>query len=220
MNIRYLMSMSAVLLASTGVTTAQAGMIYGHDARFVENSGYIQLVSAEAVEAKAEAFVSNLTNQGIGFLSDSAASPAQQKESFRKLLNSNFDMNTIARFSLGSNWKQASKAQRSEYMKLFNKMIVNVYSQRFSEYEGQEIQVVGSRSQNERDVLVNSILKQTSGPDVKVDWRVRQRNGKFRVVDIIVEGVSMALTQRSDFSSVIQRGGGDIEALLAHLRKS
>ena len=90
----------------------------------------------------------------------------------------------------------------------------------FSEYEGQEIEVVGSRAQNERDVLVNSILKQASGPDVKVDWRVRQRNGKFRVVDIIVEGVSMALTQRSDFSSVIQRGGGDIEALLSHLRKS
>lgn len=219
MKIRLLAAAAAVVVGSTGV--AQAGALYTHDAASaIQDQRFVHLVSEDAVEGQAEAFVSNLTNKGIAFLSDKAASPAQQKEEFRKLLNSNFDMNTIARFSLGSNWKQASKEQRSEYMDLFNKMIVNVYSQRFSEYEGQEIKVVGSRAQNERDVLVNSVLKQESGPDVKVDWRVRQRNGSFRVVDVIVEGVSMALTQRSDFSSVIQRGGGDIEALLSHLRKS
>ena len=130
MKIRLLATAAAIVVGSAGAV--QAGALYTHDVVSAQQDArFVQLVSEDAVEGKAEAFVSNLTNQGIGFLSDKAASPAQQKESFRKLLNSNFDMNTIARFSLGANWKQASKEQRSEYLDLFNKMIVDVYSQRF-----------------------------------------------------------------------------------------
>ena len=179
-----------------------------------------QLVNADkdAVSAGAEKFIVSLTDQGIGFLSDSSISTEKQKAAFRKLLNKNFDMNTIARFSLGRHWRTASKPQRDEYLKLFKAMIIDVYSERFKDYEGQVINVKGSRKEGAKDILVLSTLQQDSGPDVKVDWRVRNRNGQYKVIDVIVEGVSMALTQRSDFSSVVQRGGGDMEALLAHLR--
>lgn len=181
-----------------------------------------QLVTAnaDAVAQGAEKFITKLADDGIGFLGDESISGEKQRAEFRKLLNRNFDMNTIARFSLGRHWRTASKPQRDEYMKLFKAMIIDVYSQRFSDYQGQTIEVTGSRKEGERDVLVHSLLTQESGPDVKVDWRVRKREGRYKVIDIIVEGVSMALTQRSDFSSVVQRGGGDMEALLVHLREN
>ena len=97
-------------------------------------------------------------------------------------------------------------------------MVIDVYSQRFEDYNGQDIEIIGSRPEGKRDILVSSILKQDGGPDVRLDWRVRKKNGRHKVVDVIVEGVSMSLTQRSDFASVIQRGGGNVEALLQHLR--
>lgn len=175
---------------------------------------------SDEIALAAETFVAKMTSDGIGFLADSALSAEAQKAELRKLLNHNFDMSTIARFSLGRYWRSASEAQRQEYMRLFNAMILDVYSARFSEYQGQQIEVVGSRREGERDILVHSLLKQEGGgPDVKLDWRVRSRDGRYKVIDVIVEGVSMALTQRSDFSSVVQRGGGDMEALLTHLRQ-
>jgi len=186
------------------------------------DSGFAHFVTANAhgdeVALGAEKFVTKLADQGIGFLSNKEITAEKQRAEFKKLLNNNFDMKTLARFSLGRYWRTATKAQRDEYMALFKRMIVGVYSARFSDYNGQQIEVVGSRKEGERDILVHSLLNQNSGPDVKVDWRIRNRDGRYKVVDVIVEGVSMAMTQRSDFSSVVQRGGGDMEALLVHLR--
>lgn len=182
-------------------------------------TGYILVKADDPVALGAEKFITKLADDGIGFLADETITTAKQKAEFRKLLNRNFDLNTIARFSLGRHWRTANKAQRDEYVLLFKDMIVEVYSQRFSDYEGQTLTVTGSRKEGEKDILVHSLLEQDAGPDVKVDWRVRKRDGRYKVIDVIVEGVSMALTQRSDFSSVVQRGGGDMEALLAHLRE-
>ncbi|MBL4803639.1 MAG: ABC transporter substrate-binding protein [Alphaproteobacteria bacterium] len=166
----------------------------------------------------AEAFIQNLTDKGVAFLSDSSLSVEQQKQEFKTILNRDFDLNTIGRFALGRYWKSANKEQRDEYLKLFNTMVIDVYSQRFEDYNGQDIKITGSRPEGKKDVLVSSVMKQKGGPDVRLDWRVREKNGGFKVVDVIVEGVSMSLTQRSDFASVIQRGGGNVEALLQHLR--
>ena len=78
---------------------------------------------------------------------------------------------------------------------------------------------VGARPDGDKDTLVTSyIVASTGGDKFQVDWRVRNKGGSYKVVDIVVEGVSMSQTQRADFASVIQRGGGGIEPLLVHLR--
>ena len=218
--------MKHIFLFSCFVAAGLAGSAYQAQAFnsqslvFSQQNSSIVNVSSDVVAQGAEKFITKLADQGIAVLANKDASEAKQKKEFRRLLNNNFDMNTIARFSLGRYWRTASKPQRDEYMKLFKKMIIEVYSARFSDYQGQVIEVKGSRKEGERDVLVHSLLTQEAGPDVKVDWRVRNRDGRYKVIDVIVEGVSMALTQRSDFSSVVQRGGGDMEALLAHLREN
>jgi phospholipid transport system substrate-binding protein len=166
----------------------------------------------------AKQFIAKMGDRGINFLGDSSKSAESKKAEFTKLLDDSFDMKTIGRFVLGTNWKVATPAQQQEYQKLFRKMIINVYSKRFSEYNGQKFEVRTARKDG-KDTTVSSFIVPSSGPEVRVDWRVREKDGKYKVVDIVVEGVSMAMTQRADFASVVERGGNNIESLLTHLRQ-
>lgn len=182
-------------------------------------SSLVTYVASETTIKGAENFVDNMTKRGINFLGDENMTKEEQKAEFDQLLNDSFDMETIGRFALGKHWRSASGAQQKEYQSLFKKMILEVYSARFSDYRGQELEVTGARAEGKADVLVNSVIKGHGEPEVSVDWRVRYANGQYKVIDVIVAGVSMGLTQRSDFASVIQRGGGNINVLLEHLRK-
>ncbi|MCB9990354.1 MAG: ABC transporter substrate-binding protein [Rhodospirillales bacterium] len=172
----------------------------------------------DKVAKAAQGFIDGMGQKAIGFLGDSGMSIAQKKSSFRKLLQGSFDMKTIGRFSLGRYWRVATPEQRKEYLTLFENMVIEVYSQRFSDYQGQKFETRSYRADGPSDTLVTSFIVPDSGPEIQVDWRVRYKNGKYRVIDVIVEGVSMSVTQRSDFSAVIQRGGGDVQVLLDHLR--
>ncbi len=174
---------------------------------------------SQPMEAGAQKFIASMGEQALGFLRNkSLANDGKQKE-FRTLLETSFDMPTIARFSLGQYWRQMNPAQQKEYLSLFREYVVKVYSARFSEYSGQDFQTKGARPDNGTDTIVSSLIVPNQGEPVTVDWRVRYKNGHYQVVDVIVEGVSMSMTQRSDFSSVIQKGGGNVSALLAQLRQ-
>lgn len=204
-----------VLLASTSAFAFQNSPLLST----IGQPTSLVLVGTETIEEGSISFVSNLAQKGISVLENTDISKTRREENFRKLLHNNFDMKTIARFSLGRYWKVSTKSEQKEYLTLFENMIINVYSRRFSEYNGQTVIVGKSRLSGKADALVSSSIVPERGPKIDVDWRVRQKkNGKFKVIDIIVEGVSMSLTQRSDFASVIQRGGGKVEVLLAHLR--
>lgn len=168
---------------------------------------------------KAKSFIDKMGKDAISFLEDESLTSAQKQSKFRVLLQKNFDMGTIGRFALGKNWRIATPEQQNEYLKLFENMIVRVYSSRFNDYNGQNFNVVSARDTGKQDFLVTSYIVPPSGSKVQVDWRVRDKNGSMKVIDVIIEGVSMSLTQRSDFSSVIQRGGGNIQVLIDHLKK-
>lgn len=185
---------------------------------FVSNA-YAAAPMSKAELEKAKKFIDSVAERGIDFLSDQRFTHEERVVEFKKLLSDNFDMRTIARFSLGRYWKTASSSQKKEYLDLFEKNILEVYSKRFTEYKNQKVDIRDARAEGAADVLVTSYITSPDSPDVKLDWRVRHKDGGYKIIDIMVEGVSMALTQRSDYSSVIQRGGGDVEVLLAHLRK-
>lgn len=185
-----------------------------------KNSSSHVIQVSDQLESEALDFVRNLAHEGIGLLANSDLGTEKRQQEFRKLLKNKFDMKTIGRFALGRYWKTSTKEQQKEYLTLFEDMIVSVYSRRFGEYNGEALEVTSSRKEGKADVLVSSSIIPQSGPKISVDWRIRKKNGgDFKVVDIMVEGVSMSLTQRSDFASVIQRGGGNVDVLLAHLRQ-
>lgn len=170
----------------------------------------------------AKKFIGDLGDEAISIMAAPASSDQRQKH-FRTLLNQNFDMGTIGRFTLGRYWRSADAQQQQEFQSLFQEMILRVYSKRFEDYSGQTMSVVGARHEGKQDILVNALVESPNGQNVRVDWRVRNRGSesrpKYKVIDVIVEGISMSLTQRNDFASIIQRGGGNVQALIDHLNK-
>ena len=181
----------------------------------------LPLLDARANAQTAMHFVDQMSSEGLGLLSNGSLSKEQKKAHFKKLLQNNFDMNTISRFAVGRYWRQMTPAQQQEYRSLFENMLVNVYADRFDDYQGEKLEVTDAIVLSDKDTLVKSRIVSASGngTPVEVDWRVRFRDGRYRVIDVIVAGVSMSVTQRSDFSSLIQRGGGNVDILLAHLKK-
>ncbi|MFV3076439.1 MlaC/ttg2D family ABC transporter substrate-binding protein [Niveispirillum fermenti] len=179
--------------------------------------------SAQAQNAKAPqaaaGFVQSLGDKAIATLADPKVNDEQAKTVFRELLNENFDINTISRFVLGRYWNVANDAQKKEYQTLFEQMIVEVYAERFSQYAGESFKVGGAQAAGANDAVVMSQVLRPNGPPVNVSWRVRNRDGNFKIIDVIVENVSMSVTQRSEFASVIESNGGRFDALLAALRQ-
>ncbi len=219
------MRKNTVLIAALGLGTVMSGMSFtsanasGFHAETVLSRESVIEVSGAKADSGAQKFVSSMAERGISFLGNESYSQAQKEAEFRKLLKSSFDMKTIGRFALGRYWNGATPQQQQEYLSLFEAMVVDVYAARFNEYKGQKLDVGSSRADGDKDTIVTShIVSPDGGSKVQVDWRVRGKGGSYKVVDVIIEGVSMALTQRSDFSGVIQQGGGDIQALLTHLR--
>jgi phospholipid transport system substrate-binding protein len=98
-------------------------------------------------------------------------------------------------------------------------MTLKIYSDRFSLYGGETLKVAASRQDSTVDAIVSSQIVRPSGPPINVDWRVRNRNGDYKIIDVVVNGISMGVVQHDEFSSVIQRGGGNIDALLSELRR-
>jgi phospholipid transport system substrate-binding protein len=181
----------------------------------------IVIVSLGAARAADDAtgFVGDLGKRAIEVLTSQSAEP-QREMKFRALFEEGFDVQAIARFVLGPYWRTATDAHRAEFTKLFETYVVHAYTVRFNQYNDQQFKVSGSRPEGDALSLVSSQITQpNNAPPVKVDWRVAKSDHGFKITDVIVEGASMAVTERDEFASIIQRGGGQIEALLKLLRE-
>ena len=172
---------------------------------------------ADDANPAASAFMQSLGSKAINELTDPAVPQSDRQARFRMLLDEHFDMPAIAKFTLGRYWRTATDEQRTEFRKLFEDFLVQSYSTRFSEYHGEGFVVAGSTTDDGGTIVVHSKIDMPSSEDIRVDWHLRATDGGFVIVDIVVEGVSMAVTQRSEFASVIQSRGG-VAGLLDALR--
>src|SRR5262249_48808048 len=124
------------------------------------------------------------------------------------------------RYVIGRSWNAATPDQQKEYMHLFEELVVKTYGDRLTLYTGEGFEVTGTRAESERDLIVSSQITHPDGSQpTAIDWRVRQRDGKLVVIDVVVEGVSMSITQKQEYASVIQRNGGQIDGLLDQMRQ-
>ena len=147
-----------------------------------------------------------------------SVSPAQRVARFRELFREDFDIPGIGQFVLGRYWRTATPEQQQEFLRLFQEYIVQAYSSRLGEYGGEPFRVTGSRPSGE-ETVVSSEIDRRGGNRVQVDWYLTSRGGRQKITDVYVGGVSMKVTQRDEFASVIQRNGGRVDALLAQLRQ-
>ncbi len=175
--------------------------------------------SSAANPEAAKAFVKALADEAIAVMAQRGTSSPATLERFRELFKRGFDVEEIARFVLGRYWREATEAERTEYLKLFEDLIVATYASRFSEYSGEKLNVLDARADDDRTIIVASQIERPGGqPAIRLDWRLVETGGRFKITDVVIEAVSMSVTQRSEFASVIQRGGGRVEGLLVALR--
>ena len=167
----------------------------------------------------AAGFISDLGQRTVQLLA--AKAPEKEREAkFRAIFEEGFDIPMISRFVLGGYWRTVSDAQRQDFTALFETYVIRAYAVRFNDYGGEQLKVTAARTEDEDNSMVQSVIARPSGaPPIKVDWRVNRTAKGFKITDVVVEGVSMAVTQRQEFASVIQRNGGQIDALLKLLRE-
>ncbi len=175
---------------------------------------------AAAVDAeKASRFVDGLGATAIDTLTEPGLEDSVRQARFRKIFRENFDLPTITRFVLGRYWSQATEAQRQEFQSLLEDYIVLANANRFKGYAGEMFEVNEVRLHGDEDAIVYTrIVRDTAAP-VRVDWRVRRPNNGFKIIDVAVEGLSMVLTHRNEFSTVIQRSTNGIDGLIETLRE-
>jgi len=164
-------------------------------------------------------FVRDFGNRVIAAAADNSLSPDQRQAALERLLSAGVDARRIGRFVLGKYARRASESERAEFDRLFAASIVAAYSRNLGSYAGETLQVRGAKLRGEQGALVSSQVIRPKGPAVAVDWRLRDDAGTWRIVDVVIEGLSMALTQRAEYAAVIRAGNGRLESLLARLRE-
>lgn len=190
------------------------GLQLGVAALWLSSCGAQAAVSADA----ARQMIQNVGAEVLTVLRDPALDNQQKFDRLVALLDGPIDLEIIARLILGRHWRTASEAQQAEYLQLFRAFALDNLASRLHVYDGQDFEIVGAQAVNERDAVVQTRVTGGGRPPLKVDWRVRERgDGSLAAIDVIVEGVSLIVTQRSEFSAVIERRGMD--GLLAELRQ-
>ena len=173
---------------------------------------------AHAQSGEAEAFVADLGDAAVQVLENEDLTAETAEAEFRDLFQRGFDIPTIARFALGTYWRSATDEEKETYLSLFEDLVIVTYARRFEEYSGEQLVVRGSRPEGQRDIMVMSDIIRPDGPPVAVGWRVREQDAGLRIIDVVIEGVSQGITQRDEFRSIIQRNGGELNALFEIMR--
>jgi phospholipid transport system substrate-binding protein len=165
-------------------------------------------------------FIKNLGKKAGAVFADPSIDQAKRRRELHRLFVQGFDTRTIGRFVLGRHWDAASEQQLEEYLALFETFAVQSYAPRLGDYAGNRLQVKEARVLGTNgDIIVSSVVAGSTGKPIRLDWRVRVRGEGYKIVDVIVDGVSMLLTQRDEFASVIRASGDRLEGLLTALRQ-
>ena len=167
---------------------------------------------------EADVFIQSTVNRAAETLNGSLTKE-QRIEKLKEIARETVDIKGIGFYSLGVHRKNLSKDQLTSYINIFEKYFLKSFSSRLAEYSNPEIEVNSKKKLNENYTIVSSTLVATdSRPEVKIEWRVYTKNPENLLIrDLIIEGLSLARTQKEEFSSIINSNDGKIEALLKNL---
>jgi len=168
-------------------------------------------------EAQAAAFI-RTTGAALVAVIDGPGAAEQKQQAIARIVDSNVDVDGIARFCLGRFWRVATPAERTQYQQLFRQALVLNISSKVGEYKGVTF-VVGRSTPHEDGVAIATVITRPGNAPADVDWLVRQVGGSPKIVDMVAEGTSLRITQRSDYASFLSRHDDSVAALLTALRQ-
>jgi phospholipid transport system substrate-binding protein len=175
-----------------------------------------------ARDAQAETFVQTEANRALGILNDRSLSAAAKKAAFRGFVDQVADVPRVTGFVLGKYNRTITPEQRAAFAPVFRDYASNVYESRLGDYKGETLKVSGSTVRKPGDVIVASqVVGGARKEPVRVSWRViKGGDGRWKVVDVEVAGVWLAITQQQDFVSTIDNAKGDVNVLIAQLKRN
>jgi phospholipid transport system substrate-binding protein len=175
--------------------------------------GAMLLPAHSAVAAGAEdarQFVDNVGKRVVEIINTSG-NETQKQQKLRQLFTENVDIEWMGKFVLGSAWQQATEDQRQQYLKAYRDYLLARYTTNFADYTGSNYTITDAQSGDNGQFTVGMEIKSPNAkqPNTEAGYRVRLENGQFKIIDIIVEGVSLITTERSEFAAVFQQKGMD-----------
>jgi phospholipid transport system substrate-binding protein len=177
-------------------------------------------LSAASASAAADgapiAFIRALGDQAVSVLR-SDMPPTTKAAYFDQMVRQDFDLTGIARFVLGPYWRAASPAERQQFCEGFANRLVRIYGRQLEQSSDGDFGVTGSRTVP-GGVIVTSRIVRPQGAPIAVDWRLEIRDGVYKIEDVTIDGVSMALAQRSEIAALIARGSGQVAMLIEAMR--
>lgn len=166
-----------------------------------------------------EGFVTKIGNEIINILVHKSQPLDARKKMFRSILDRDFDMPTIGKFVIARYWRGMSDDQQKEYIHLFVSAVVENYASQFDNYNNEKLVVNNARKTEDGGYLVHSsITRPGKGQPLRVDWKIFKTPRGIKVLDVVVDGVSMSITLRSEYSAVFSSRGG-VDGLLEYLRE-
>jgi phospholipid transport system substrate-binding protein len=168
--------------------------------------------------ADASAFAKKMLDDATAALTKSGQTDAQHLTAFQDVLKKSLALDVVGKFMLGENRKKMTAAQIARYDAVFPQYITKQYADQFKNLVGRPMEITNTKALNAKDVIVRAKIARNTGAPINVDWRVRKlKDGKLKMIDIIVSGVSIMLVKRDEFSAYIAKNG--VDGLLARLEK-
>jgi phospholipid transport system substrate-binding protein len=174
---------------------------------------------AQVDTTRATAFIQAAGDELVSVINQPGLDSAARQERVATVLRRTVDIDGVGRFVLGRFWRTATPGEQQDYLRLFEASLIRNLAGRFGEYQGVRFSLGRTQSRTEDDALVSTVVQRPGQSAFNLDWRVGEVGGQPRIVDLIAEGTSLRLTQRSEYASVVQRGGGQVSALLVAMRQ-
>ena len=164
-------------------------------------------------------FVSELVNEAIEKLSDKNLNKDQKANFIEEIASDNVDINALGLYTLGELRKSSNKDDISNYQKSFEKYFLKTLTQRLTDYSSSKFEVIGDDKKSANYTIVSSKISPfDGGPEIKIDWRIYTKNPEKPLIrDLIVEGLSLARTQKEEFASILSSNNNDIKVLITKL---
>jgi len=165
----------------------------------------------------ATAFVAS-TGEKLVAVVNGPGTLAEKRRQLTQIVDAAVDVDTIAQFCLGRFWRQATPAQQKSYSELFHRVLVTNITAKVGEYKGVKFTIGRSRPQDD-DEIVSSLVERPNNPPTNVDWVISNPTRSPKIIDVLAEGTSLRLTQRSDYASYLSHNNYDINALITAMRQ-
>jgi phospholipid transport system substrate-binding protein len=166
---------------------------------------------------QATAFIESTGDALVAVVNGPGSLPDKRRQ-LQQVIDSNVDVDEIARFCLGRFWHQATPEQQRQYVSLFHEVLLNNITAKLGDYQGVRFNMGRTQEREDTDV-VGTTVERPNNPPTQVDWIVSNATGHPKIIDVVAEGTSLRLTQRSDYASYLSRNGNNVKALIDAMRQ-